>query len=62
MICEVAKLVCKSGASIYRTSKPEAKYEKDWLKGFEGLDDKIPDADKMATDWKEFDPGPPEWQ
>jgi hypothetical protein len=28
-----------------------------WLKDFEGLDDKIPDAEKMAVDWEEYDPG-----
>jgi hypothetical protein len=39
-------------------SKPEVKYQKDWMKG---LDDKIPEAEKMATDWEEFDPGSPEW-
>ena len=32
------------------------------MKGFEGLDDKIPEAEKMATDWEEFDPGSPDWQ
>ena len=27
-------------------SKPEVKYQKDWMKSFEGLDDKIPEAEK----------------
>jgi hypothetical protein len=54
-------LVCSNGASIYRTSKPKEKYTNDFLRGFEGLDDKIPDTEKMATDWEEYNPGAPEW-
>ena len=37
----------------YRTSKPSVKYNKNHPIPF---DDRVPDEDKAATDWKEYDP------
>ena len=48
-----AKFICHVRSAIYRTSNPKVKYNKNHPISF---DERIPDADKVATDWEEYDP------
>lgn len=53
MTYEEAKTRCHVRSAIYRTSKPSVKYNKNHPVPF---DERVPDEDKSATDWKEYDP------
>ena len=53
MTYEEAKARCHVRSSIYRTSEPGNRYPKNHLVP---LDERVPDADKMAADWAEHDP------
>jgi hypothetical protein len=53
MTYEDAKYICHVRSAIYRTSNPKVKYNKNHPVPF---DDRVPDADKVATDWQEHDP------
>jgi len=48
-----AKERCHVRSAIRRKSKPEIKY---WKNHTESLDSRIPDEDKFANDWEEYDP------
>lgn len=48
-----AKSICHVRSAIRRTSKPDKKY---WKNHTESLDSRIPDDDKVANDWEEYDP------
>ena len=47
-----AKSICHVRSAIYR----EAQMKRYWKNHPESLDDRVPDKDKLATDWKEYDP------
>jgi len=53
MTYEDAKTTCHVRSAIYRTSNPAVKYNKNHPVP---LDDRVPDAEKSATDWAEYDP------
>lgn len=53
MTYEEAKTWCHVRSAIYRTTNPSLKY---WKNHRVSLDDRVPEADKLATDWKEHDP------
>lgn len=53
MTYEDAKTVCHVRSAIYRASNPSVKY---WKNHTVSLDDRVPETDKAATDWKEHDP------
>ena len=44
---------CHVRSAIYRLSNPSVKY---WKNMRVCLDDRVPDKDKQATDWAEYDP------
>ena len=50
---EEVKHWCHMRSAIFRISKPNVKY---WKNHTETLDERVPEADKLADDWKEFDP------
>jgi len=53
MTYEEAKFHCAVRSAIYRTSDPETKY---WKNHTQSLDERVPEEDKQATDWEEYDP------
>lgn len=53
MTYEEAKMWCHARSAIRRTSSPSVKY---WKNHSVALDDRVPDEDKAATDWEEYDP------
>lgn len=53
MTYEEAKTWCHVRSAIYRTSNPSVKYYKNHSVPF---DERVPGEDKLATDWKEYDP------
>ncbi len=53
MTYDEAKFVCHVRSAIYRTANPSVKF---WKNHPVPLDERVPDADKAATDWKEHDP------
>jgi hypothetical protein len=53
MTYEEAKTWCHVRSAIYRTSSPSVKYNKNHSVPF---DERVPDEDKSATDWEEYDP------
>jgi len=53
MTYEDAKMWCHVRSVIYRTSNPSVKYNKNHPVPF---DERVPDIDKAASDWKEYDP------
>lgn len=48
-----AKQRCHVRSAIRRRAKPEAKY---WKNHTVPLDDRVPEDDKRANDWEEYDP------
>lgn len=50
---ETAKSVCHVRSAIYRSSNPAVKY---WKNHTVSLDDRVPEQDKLACDWREYDP------
>jgi len=50
---EDAKRRCHVRSAIRRTSCPDVKY---WKNHTVPLDERVPDSDKAAIDWEEFDP------
>ena len=50
---EEAKSICHVRSAIRRKSKPDNKY---WNNHTESLDSRIPDKEKSASDWEEYDP------
>jgi hypothetical protein len=53
MTYEDAKMYCHVRSAIFRTSNPSVKY---WKNHSVSLDDRVPDDQKSALDWKEHDP------
>ena len=53
MTYQEAKSRCHVRSAIYRLSAPSVRY---WKNHTLSLDERVPDADKAATDWAEFDP------
>ncbi len=49
---EKAKRTCHVRSAIYRKSAKK-RY---WKNHPDSLDSRVPDADKAATDWEEYDP------
>jgi len=54
MTYKKAKIICHVRSAIFRTSNPSVKYWKNHPDST--LDERVPDNDKGATDWKEYDP------
>lgn len=50
---EDAKIICHVRSAIRRKSNPDIKY---WKNHTESLDSRVPDKDKLANDWEEYDP------
>lgn len=50
---EKAKISCHVRSAIFRQSKPDIKY---WKNHTISLDNRVPDDEKIATDWCEYDP------
>jgi len=48
-----AKNKCHVRSAIFRTSAPDLMY---WKNHTESLDSRVPEADKLASDWEEYDP------
>lgn len=53
MTYDEAKMWCHVRSAIRRKSKPTVKY---WKNHRVSLDDRVPDEEKAATDWEEYDP------
>ncbi|WP_226552936.1 hypothetical protein [Celeribacter naphthalenivorans] len=53
MTYEKAKTICHVRSAIYRMSNPSVKYNKNHPTPF---DQRVPENDKSATDWAEYDP------
>lgn len=53
MTYEDAKMRCHVRSAIYRTSNPSVKYNKNHPIS---LDERVPECEKSATDWAEYDP------
>jgi hypothetical protein len=52
MTFEEAKRTCHVRSAIYRRAKPEKRYWKNTSQPFF----EVPEEDKQATDWEEYDP------
>jgi len=50
---ESAKQVCHTRSAIRRKSNPVVKY---WKNHTISLDVRVPNEDKLADDWEEYDP------
>lgn len=53
MTYEEVKTRCHVRSAIYRASNPDVKYANNHPNSF---DQRVPERDKVATDWAEFDP------
>ena len=52
MTYEDAKIICHVRSAIFRRSK----LQRYWKNHVIPLDEQVPDEDKFATDWEEYDP------